>query len=188
MFSALRTSRCVHGVWLASSLCCAVPYAHTSTPSDCVCREQGFYRTLGYTIMPSSTSRLTTSPSAAGGALNGQQSAGPGTTSSPLTPGVPFYGTDTDWLEKWILPAAQGCEISDPSKQKCPSSQIVHSLGPPRLVAFEYLPVGHGNGAVAPSTQYDPATQSKQPVAPPAGWSLPGGQAAQSSRPLDAAK
>ena len=43
------------------------------------------------------------------------------------------------------------------------------------------VPSLHGSGALLPSSQYEPATHSKQAVAPSASWYLPAAQAEHAS-------
>ena len=63
-------------------------------------------------------------------------------------------------LRGWKVPALHGVCSVLPVGAKWPASVSVHSLALERLVAFEYVPSLHGNGADAPSGQYDPGAHA----------------------------
>eukprot|EP00966_Prymnesium_polylepis_P002326 53538-Prymnesium_polylepis.3 len=70
------------------------------------------------------------------------------------------------------LPGAHGVGATPPVGLKKPGAADVHSAALVRLVELECLPPGQGAGRTEPSTQNEPAIQSRQPTCPRAGWRL----------------
>ena len=60
-----------------------------------------------------------------------------------------------------------------PVGAKWPAPVLVHSPALVRLVEPEYEPSAHGSAALAPSGQYEPATQAAHTCLPSPVWYLP---------------
>ena len=82
------------------------------------------------------------------------------------------------------LPAEHGVGAALPVGLKKPGAVNVHSAALVRLDELEYDPPGQGAGSTEPSTQNEPAMQSRQPTCPESGWRLPGSQRAHVALPL----
>ena len=68
------------------------------------------------------------------------------------------------------VPGEHGVGAVEPTPHALPAVQLVHSLLAASAALLEYVPAGHGSAADAPSSQYEPASQPMQPVAPLADW------------------
>ena len=66
-------------------------------------------------------------------------------------------------------PAAQASGEADPSGQKLPCGQSVHSLCALAPAALRYVPASHAIAALAPSLQWWPRLHSKQDDWPSSG-------------------
>ena len=82
------------------------------------------------------------------------------------------------------VPAAHGVGATLPVGLKKPGPVDVQSAALVRLDELEYDPPGQGAGSTEPSTQNEPAMQSRQPTCPESGWRLPGSQRAHVALPL----